>query len=125
MKKNGKAKTFKIVDAGMNDLIRPALYQGYHEIIPVREYPPNPASQRMSWVPSVNPETSSPKTGTCRTCARRTPGRTVRRSLWFSMSSNYNSRPMAEEVLVDGDQWNVIRSRQSWEDLIRGESIPE
>ena len=39
MKKNGKAKTFKIVDAGMNDLIRPALYQGYHEIIPVREYP--------------------------------------------------------------------------------------
>ena len=63
--KNGKAKTFKIVDAGMNDLIRPALYQGYHEIIP-----PNPASQQMSWVPSVNPETSSPKTGTCRTCAR-------------------------------------------------------
>ena len=43
----------------------------------------------------------------------------------FSMSSNYNSRPMAEEVLVDGDQGNVIRSRQSWEDLIRGESIPE
>ena len=43
----------------------------------------------------------------------------------FSMSSNYKSRPMAEEVLVDGDQWNVIRSRQSWEDLIRGESIPE
>ena len=41
------------------------------------------------------------------------------------MSSNYNSRPMAEEVLVDGDRWNVIRSRQSWEDLIRGESIPE
>ena len=41
------------------------------------------------------------------------------------MSSNYNSRPMAEEVLVDGNQWNVIRSRQTWEDLIRGESIPE
>ena len=43
----------------------------------------------------------------------------------FSMSSNYNSRPMAEEVLVDGSQWNVIRRRQTWEDLIAGEIIPE
>ena len=41
------------------------------------------------------------------------------------MSSNYNSRPMAEEVLVDGSQWNVIRRRQTWEDLIAGEIIPE
>ena len=43
----------------------------------------------------------------------------------FSMSSNYNSRPMAEEVLVDGGQWSVIRRRQTWEDLIAGETIPE
>ena len=43
----------------------------------------------------------------------------------FSMSSNYNSRPMAEDVLVDGGQWSVIRRRQTWEDLIAGETIPE
>lgn len=68
--KNGKAKTFKIVDAGMNDLIRPALYQAIMKLSRSENTPPDPASQRMLWVPSVNPETSSPKTGTCRTCAR-------------------------------------------------------
>ena len=43
----------------------------------------------------------------------------------FSMASNYNSRPMPEEVLVDGDSWHTIRRRQSWDDLIAGESIPQ
>ena len=124
--KNGKAKTFKIVDAGMNDLIRPALYQGYHEIIPVREHP----SGSCVTADVVGPICES---GDFLAQNRDMPD--VRQgellavlsagAYGFSMSSNYNSRPMAEEVLVDGDQWNVIRSRQSWEDLIRGESIPE
>ena len=124
--KNGKAKTFKIVDAGMNDLIRPALYQGYHEIIPVREHP----SGSCVTADVVGPICES---GDFLAQNRDMPD--VRQgellavlsagAYGFSMSSNYNSRPMAEEVLVDGDQWNVSRSRQSWEDLIRGESIPE
>ena len=112
--------------AAMNDLIRPALYQGYHEIIPVREHP----SGSCVTADVVGPICES---GDFLAQNRDMPD--VRQgellavlsagAYGFSMSSNYNSRPMAEEVLVDGDQWNVIRSRQSWEDLIRGESIPE
>ena len=80
----------------------------------------------MSWVPFVNPETSSPKNRDMPDVRQGELLAVLSAGAYgFSMSSNYNSRPMAEEVLVDGDQWNVIRSRQSWEDLIRGESIPE
>ena len=124
--KTGKAKTFTIVDAGMNDLIRPALYQGYHEIIPVREH----LSESCITTDIVGPICESGDF-----LAQNRDMTDVRQgellavlsagAYGFSMSSNYNSRPMAEEVLVDGNQWNVIRSRQTWEDLIRGESIPE
>ncbi|MFR4224021.1 MAG: diaminopimelate decarboxylase family protein [Akkermansia sp.] len=117
--KTGKAKTFKIVDAGMNDLIRPALYQGYHEIIPVREH----LSESCITTDVVGPICESGDF-----LAQNRDMTDVRQgellavlsagAYGFSMSSNYNSRPMAEEVLVDGNQWNVIRSRQSWEDLI-------
>ena len=124
--KSGKAKTFKIVDAGMNDLIRPALYQGYHEIIPVREH----LSESCITADVVGPICES---GDFLAQDRKMTD--VRQgellavlsagAYGFSMSSNYNSRPMAEEVLVDGGQWSVIRRRQTWEDLIAGETIPE
>ncbi len=124
--KTGKAKTFKIVDAGMNDLIRPALYQGHHEIIPLKEHPAEdkltadivgPICESGDFL-AQNREIANVHQGEL--LAVLSAG-----AYGLSMSSNYNSRPMAEEVLVDGDQWNVIRTRQTREDLIRGESIPE
>lgn len=124
--KAGKSKTFKIVDAGMNDLIRPALYQGYHEIVPVQEAPADSAITADVVGPvcesgdflAQNREMADVRQGEL--LAILSAG-----AYGFSMASNYNSRPLAEEILVDGSQWHVIRRRQTWEDLIAGETIPE
>jgi diaminopimelate decarboxylase len=149
------SKKFAIVDAGMNDLIRPALYQSYHEIVPV-----------------IEPSTLTPILSTLRPVAipggrREAPGEGESVSLshskkksekidivgpvcesgdffaldrempelregdllaimsagayGFVMASNYNSRPLSAEALVRGDKFALIRKRQTWEDLVRGE----
>lgn len=123
--KQGKQKQFRIVDAGMNDLIRPALYQGYHEITPLQRKPNHPKvkldivgpvcesgdffSQDRKLLDFQNNEL----------IAILSAG-----AYGFTMASNYNSRPMPAEVMVDGDTSTVIRQRQTFEDLIRGEKIP-
>ncbi len=122
--KTGKAKTFKIIDAGMNDLIRPALYEGYHEIVPVTEHPAEDAVTADIVGPicesgdflAQNRLVADVKAGEY--LAVMSTG-----AYGFSMSSNYNSRPMAAEVLVDGNTWRIIRKRQTWEDLVEGETI--
>lgn len=122
--KTGKAKTFKIIDAGMNDLIRPALYEGYHEIVPVTEHPAEDAITADIVGPicesgdflAQNRLVADVKAGEY--LAVMSAG-----AYGFSMSSNYNSRPMAAEVLVDGNTWRIIRKRQTWEDLVAGETI--
>ena len=68
--KKGSAKTFKIVDAGMNDLIRPALYEGHHEIVPLKEPATERASPWMSSGRSARAAISSARTATCRTSSR-------------------------------------------------------
>jgi len=149
------SKKFAIVDAGMNDLIRPALYQSYHEIVPV-----------------IKPSTLTPTLSTLRPVAipgrgREAPGEGESVSLshsknklgkidivgpvcesgdffaldrempepqdgdllaimsagayGFVMASNYNSRPLPAEALVRGDKFALIRKRQTWDDLVRGE----
>lgn len=124
--KTGKAKTFKVIDVGMNDLIRPALYQGYHQIVPVTEHAGNdtivadivgPICESGDFM-AQNREVANIHQGEL--LAILSAG-----AYGFSMASNYNSRPMPEEVLVDGDSWHTIRRRQSWDDLIAGESIPQ
>ncbi len=124
--KVGKAKTFKIVDAGMNDLIRPALYQGFHEIVPVTEHPLEDAVTADVVGPICE---SGDFLAQNRRIADVRPGELLAvmsaGAYGFSMSSNYNSRPMAAEILVDGDTWHTIRRRQTRQDLIAGESIPE
>ena len=120
------AKRFVIVDAGMNDLIRPALYGGYHEIVPVRE---PAADARRETADVVGPVCESgdffaqgrelPITNTGEVVALMSAG-----AYGFAMASNYNSRPMPAEVLVDGGRAAVVRERQSLADLVRGESIP-
>ena len=120
--KRGTAKTFKIVDAGMNDLIRPALYEGHHEIVPLRE----PGAARVK-VDVVGPICESGDFF----CQDRElpdfqPGDVVALmsagAYGFVMASNYNSRPLPAEVLVDGSTASLVRRRQTLDDLIAGES---
>lgn len=120
--KKGAAKTFKIVDAGMNDLIRPALYEGHHEIVPLVQA----ADDRRVRVDVVGPICESGDFF-CqdRDLADFQPGECVALmsagAYGFAMASNYNSRPLPAEILVTGTTAKVIRKRQSFEDLIAGE----
>ena len=123
--KKGGHKKFVIVDAGMNDLIRPALYESYHEIVPVAQ----PDADRKEKVDIVGPVCESgdffaqdrelPPLKEGDLIALMSAG-----AYGFSMASNYNSRPLPAEVIVHGCVSEVIRHRQSLADLIHGESIP-
>jgi diaminopimelate decarboxylase len=117
-------KNFVVVDGGMNDLIRPALYGSYQAIQPVTE------AQSEKFVADIvgpicesgdflakDREIARPKRGDL--LAVMSAG-----AYGFTMASNYNSHPKPPEVLVDGDRYYVIRSRETLEDLIRGETIP-
>lgn len=122
--KRGSAKVFKIVDAGMNDLIRPALYEGHHEIVPLKE----PTSTSVETVDVVGPVCESgdffaqnrelPALQSGDYIALLSAG-----AYGFVMASNYNSRPLPAEILVDGAQAHVVRARQSLEDLVAGEVL--
>jgi len=120
--KKGTAKTFKIVDAGMNDLIRPALYEGHHEIVPLVE----PANGVQVTVDVVGPICESGDFF-CqdRPLADFNPGDLVALmsagAYGFAMASNYNSRPLPAEILVEGGTATLVRKRQSLDDLIEGE----
>lgn len=120
------AKTFVIVDAGMNDLARPSLYNAYHGIRPVR-----PRAGAASLVADVvGPICESGDfLAKDRELPAVEPGDLLAvmsaGAYGFSMSSNYNARPRPAEVLVGGDRFAIIRDRESYEDLIRGEHIPD
>ena len=118
-------KTFYIVDGAMNDLARPALYNAYHEIKPVREHTTG----------RIVADVVGPICETGDFLARKRELPLLKRgellavmsagAYGFTMSSNYNSRPRVPEVMVNRDQWFVVRKRESYEDLVRGEKIPE
>ena len=124
--KDSGEKKFLIVDAGMNDLIRPSLYDAYHEIKPVVE----PASLEARCLRRGRPDLR----------VRRFPGqgpehaRVIQQgellavmgagAYGFSMSSNYNSRPRAAEVMVRGSDYFVVRERETYSDLVKGEKVP-
>jgi diaminopimelate decarboxylase len=121
-KRNGD-KEFVIVDAAMNDLIRPSLYRAHHEIIPVRQ----------NALPPITADVVGPvcETGDFlardRRMANAMPGDYLAvktaGAYGFAQSSNYNSRPRAPEVLVEGATYRVIRQRETLQDLVRGESV--
>ena len=118
--KSSHGKPFVVVDAGMNDLLRPTLYQAYHEILPIRE--------KEQWITADvvgpvcetgdffarNRHVPDSRSGDC--LAIMNAG-----AYGFTLSSNYNSRVRSAEVLVNRDRWEVIRRRETFEDLIRGE----
>ena len=120
--KKAERKKFVIVDAGMNDLIRPALYQSYHEIVPVREA----VGEIPESVDVVGPVCESgdffaqdrelPPVKEGDLVALMSAG-----AYGFVMASNYNSRPFPAEALVDGEHLTLIRRRQTMEDLVRDE----
>ncbi|MGH7234779.1 MAG: diaminopimelate decarboxylase [Nitrospiraceae bacterium] len=124
--KAGEAKHFVIVDAAMNDLIRPSLYGAYHEIRPVHEVP----NAKTLTVDVVGPVCESsdflakdramPEAKAGDLLAVMSAG-----AYGFTMASNYNSRPRVPEVLVKGGEMHVIRTREEYADLVRGETIPE
>jgi diaminopimelate decarboxylase len=121
-RKHTQRKEFLVVDAAMNDLIRPALYQSHHDIVPVLQ----PADDSAVLADVVGPicETGDflarhremPAAQAGDLLAIKTTG-----AYGFVQSSNYNSRPRAAEILVEGNQWRVARHRETFEDLIRGE----
>jgi diaminopimelate decarboxylase len=124
IKQTGRKK-FAIVDAGMNDLIRPALYQSYHEIVPVKE-PKSERKRKIGKIDIVGPVCESgdffaldremPEVQEGDLLAIMSAG-----AYGFVMASNYNSRPLPAEALVRGDKFALIRKRQTWEDLVAGE----
>jgi diaminopimelate decarboxylase len=120
-RKPTESKEFVVVDAAMNDLIRPALYQAYHEIVPLRAHMPGTFKADV-----VGPVC---ETGDFfardREMANVLPGDFLALctagAYGFVLASNYNSRPRPAEVLVEGASWKFIRTRETLEDLVRGE----
>src|SRR6516164_3810932 len=118
LRKNQGPKKFLVVDAGMNDLIRPALYGSHHQIWPVVE------RAGKETVDVVGPVCESADfLAKDRELAVLEPGELLAvmsaGAYGFSLSSNYNSRPRVPEVLVSGNTYQVIRKRETYEDLIR------
>jgi diaminopimelate decarboxylase len=126
IKKSG-AKKFAIVDAAMNDLIRPALYHSYHEIVPVEQPSTSKDTEKIDVVGPVCEsgdffalDREMPELHEGDLLAIMSAG-----AYGFVMASNYNSRPLSAEALVRGDKFALIRKRQTWEDLVRDEIDPE
>ncbi|HEY5999445.1 MAG TPA: diaminopimelate decarboxylase [bacterium] len=123
-RKYTSAKSFLIVDAGMNDLVRPSLYGSYHRIVPLAKTPGTrwqmdvvgPICESGDFL-AKDRELPAVPPGEC--VAVLSAG-----AYGFAMSSNYNSRPRAAEVLVRGGSYAVIRAREGYEDLVRGEAAP-
>jgi diaminopimelate decarboxylase len=124
--KEGEAKSFIIVDAAMNDLIRPSLYGAYHEIRPLDEAASHRARHQVDIVGPVCE--SGDFLAKDRMLPAVKPGELMAvmsaGAYGFVMASNYNSRPRVPEALIKGDEIHVIRARETYDDLIKGETIP-
>jgi diaminopimelate decarboxylase len=123
-RKQGRSKLFVVVDAGMNDLMRPTLYDAYHAIEPVVRGQGAEATADV-----VGPICESGDfLALDRRLARPGPGDLLAvmsaGAYGFTMSSNYCSRPRVAEVMVSGDRYHVIRRRQGYADLVAGEQLP-
>ncbi len=124
--KNAAPRPFVVLDAAMNDLLRPALYDAWHGIVPI-----SAAAARAAPMPVdvVGPVCESGDSfATNRPLPPLVPGSRVAileaGAYGAVMSSTYNARPLAAEVMIDGAQWAVIRPRQTRDELWRGEVVP-
>ena len=120
--KNNGEKNFAIVDAAMNDMLRPALYQAWMDIQPVTDSDVEtktydvvgPVCETGDFLGKDRPLTIAEGDCLCVFSAG---------AYGFVMSSNYNTRPRAAEIMVDGDQTHLVRARETIEDLVRGEQL--
>ena len=124
--KPGEAKTFLVLDAGMNDLIRPAMYDAHHDILPVVEAKPSGPTRRYDVVGPVCEsadlfarDRDLPEAKGSDLMAIMTAG-----AYGAVMASAYNARPPAAEVLVHGRDWFVVRPRMSLEAFIALDRVP-
>jgi diaminopimelate decarboxylase len=124
--KKGERKHFLILDAGMNDLVRPALYDAHHDVVPVEEAKPDAPRERYDVVGPIC-ETSDifaadrdlPRLADGDLVAILTAG-----AYGAVMSSAYNARPPAPEILVKGTEWAVVRPRMDDDALLATDRIP-
>ena len=125
--KSGEGRDFLIIDGAMNDLIRPAMYEAHHDIVPVIEPEPGVECQPYDIVGPVcesgdtfAKQRDMPPLAAGDLIAFRSAG-----AYGAVMSSEYNSRPLIPEVLVHGDQFAVIRRRPTFDEMINRDTIPE
>lgn len=125
--KSGEGRDFLIVDAAMNDLIRPAMYEAHHDIVAVSEPAPGTEMQAYDIVGPVcesgdtfAKQRNMPPLASGDLIAFRSAG-----AYGAVMSSEYNTRPLIPEVLVNGDQFAVIRPRPTFDEMINRDTIPE
>jgi len=118
-------KKFVVVDAAMNDLIRPALYDAYHEIQPIAEARLGAPEETVDVVGPICE--SGDFLAKDRALARTEEGDLLAvmsaGAYGSAMASNYNTRPRAVEVLVDGNRYTIVRRRETYEDLVAGETV--
>jgi diaminopimelate decarboxylase len=124
--KANQDRKFLVVDGGMNDLIRPSLYNAYHAIVPV--------AQRPNGQPGITLDVVGPICESGDFLAKDRPLPACQPgdllavlsagAYGFAMASNYNARPRVPEVMVKGEQFALVRARETYDDLIRGEIIP-
>jgi len=124
--KSGEDREFLIIDGAMNDLIRPAMYEAWHDIIPVVEPAPGEEPAKYDIVGPICESGDTfakaremPAVGPDDLIAFRSAG-----AYGAVMASEYNSRPLIPEVLVDGDQFAVIRKRPTYEEMIARDTLP-
>jgi len=124
--KEGEGRDFLILDAAMNDLIRPAMYEAHHDIVPVKEMPPGIEPQPYDIVGPVCESGDTfakqrlmPPLSAGSLVAFRSAG-----AYGAVMASEYNSRPLIPEVLVDKDQFAVVRARPTFDEMISRDTIP-
>ncbi len=121
--KNNEEKNFAIVDAAMNDLMRPALYQAWQAIVPVVENSQQPAKTYDVVGPICETGDFLGKARELAIAQGDLLAILSAGAYGFTMSSNYNSRPRVAEIMVDGDKYQVVRKRESIEQLFENETI--
>jgi len=123
-RKDTGTKKFVVIDAAMNDLIRPSLYDAHHDIVPVDERRRSAPTEKVDVVGPIcesgdflAKDRELPKVEEDDLVALMSAG-----AYGFAMASNYNTRPRAAEVLVDGSRYTIVRRRETYEDLVAGET---
>jgi diaminopimelate decarboxylase len=125
--KEGEDRQFMIIDAAMNDLIRPAMYDAHHDIVPVVEANPGEAPAKYDIVGPICESGDTFTKGRAMAAVKPDDLVAFRSAGAYGavMSSEYNSRPLIPEVLVHGDQFAVIRRRPTYDEMIARDTIPE